>query len=94
MEIEDRFRDARHPVWIAVYERLQSISKCKRRVVLVAQAMVDEDDQARTMLAESFEKLRADGSSCFFREDLRKKESGAKPKRDGAKISADECSVM
>jgi hypothetical protein len=94
MKFEDLFREARHPLWIRVYEHPERQLRRQRRVALVVAAMGSEDDKALELFAEVFEEIRLGAMACIFWEDLQETESDMKPKGDTDENSMDQCSVM
>jgi hypothetical protein len=94
MEIEDRFREARHPLWVEVYEHPDLRLRQQKRVALVVAAMSDQEDKAMKLFAQAFEKMRTGAFSCIFWEDLREGESGMRTKHDEDEVHMDQCSIM
>jgi hypothetical protein len=95
MSFEDRFREARHPLWVEAYEHPQPALRRQRRLAFVMAAIADEDDGAMRLFAETFERFRLGALACIYWKDLREEEYGLKPSRgddDGAPM--DQCSVM
>ncbi|KAF2850423.1 hypothetical protein T440DRAFT_450249 [Plenodomus tracheiphilus IPT5] len=95
MEFEDRFREARHPLWVQAYEHPVPQLRRQKRLALVIGAMAKEDEQAMRLFAEGFERLRMGMTGCIFWEDLREQESGLKAKEvEQDELPTDQCSVM
>jgi hypothetical protein len=97
MDVEDRLRKARHPLWVESYEHPLPQLRRQKRIALVLAVMTDEDDQALKLFAEAFENLRLGAMATIFWDDLRDGESGLKPKRnedDEDVVPTDQCAVM
>jgi hypothetical protein len=94
MELEDRFRAARHPAYVYAYENPPHNLRLQKRLVLVLQIMKAEDEEALKICADVFEKFRMGAMGCIFWEDLRETEDGMKATRDGDEVPMDQCSVM
>jgi hypothetical protein len=94
MEIEDRFREARHPLWVEAYERPDPRLRQQKRVALVVAAISDQDDKAMKVFAQAVEKMGIGALSCIFWEDLREGESGMRTKHDEDEVLMDQCSIM
>lgn len=94
LTFEDRFREARHPLWVKAYEHPQPQLRRQKRLALVVAAMAEEDQQAMKLFAEGFERVRLGALACIFWEDLREGESGLKPEGDEDEIRTDQCVVM
>jgi hypothetical protein len=100
MKIEDVFSNARHPLWVEIYERSPgSRSQGQKRVVLVARAMASADEDAMRLFAQAFEQTRGGILACVYWEDLKEGESGfreASTNGDGSDgvPSPEQCTVM
>ncbi|KAH8732228.1 hypothetical protein GQ44DRAFT_745478 [Phaeosphaeriaceae sp. PMI808] len=84
MGIEDRFRKARHPIWVQAYEHPLPQLRHQKRLALVAMRI----------FAEVFEEMRMGVLACIFWENLREEESGLKPDVDDDEFPTNQCSVM
>jgi hypothetical protein len=93
--VEDRFREARNPLWVEAYEHPQPELRRQKRIALVMGAMATENEEALRIFAEVFENLRIGTLGCIFWEDMRPDEDGAKPRSDDDdEIPTDQCSIM
>jgi hypothetical protein len=92
--IEERFRDARHPLWVEAYEQPRPELRPQKRLALVTSAMTDEDDTALILFAESFESLRIGALACIYWEDLREDKSRVKQRVEEDALPADQCNAM
>ena len=94
MTIEDKFRDARHPLYVKAYENSPASMSRKRRAAFIMAAMADEDKAAMELFAEVFDSLRLGALNCIFWEDLDDGIPRKAPKADDDEIPLDECLVM
>lgn len=94
MLFEDRFEEARHPLWVDAYERPSPQLRRQKRLAFVASATAAEDDEALKLFAGAFEEMRLGALSCVFWEDLRAEESGVKASKSAEGFPMDQCTVM
>jgi hypothetical protein len=99
-KIEDVFSEARHPLWVEIYERsMRSQPQMLKRTSLVVQAMASADEDAMRLFAQAFENSRGGILACVYWEDLKESESGfRKASTDGddddGVPSPEQCTVM
>ena len=94
MRIEDRLREARHPLYLRAYENPMPQMRLQKRLALITNAMAEEDVEALKMFAEVFQDPRVGAINCIFWKDLQETDSGNKPRRESDDIPMDDCSVM
>ena len=93
-EIEDRLREARHPLYVKAYEQAPASMQRTRRAGLIMAAMGHEDDAALKIFAACFERMRMGAMNCIYWDDLRDAESGVRPSKEADEVPIDQCSVM
>lgn len=95
MEIDDLFREARHPMWVAAYEQPEARFRYHKRLALLMYTMQEEDDVAMKLFAKAFEKCRVVVMSCIYWDDLQERESNPKQRHeDDIDAMTDSCAVM
>ena len=95
IELEDRLREVRHPLYVQAYETgTSTMRRGHARVALISAVMANEDDQALKIFAGVFEKLRLGLLACIYWQDLDEEGTGKKPDRDPLEDPVDQCSVM
>jgi hypothetical protein len=94
MKFEERFREARHPLWIEAYENPRPQLRRQKRLALVGAVMANEDEEAMKLFAQAFEEIRLDVLAYIFWEDLREGEDGLKSEGDDDEPPTDQCLVM
>lgn len=96
VEIEDRLRKARHPLWVKAYENPAPQLRKQKRAALVVAVIQTEDEDALKIFAAAFERLRMGALDCIYWEGLRQDESGLKRRGadDEDEFPADQCAVM
>lgn len=95
LEFEDRFRKARHPLYVHKYEHPTPQLCTQKLAALVIAAMQAEDEEALKMFAAEFERLRLGALVCIYWGYLREEESGLKRRRinDEDDFPTDQCTV-
>ena len=79
LKFKSKLREARHSVWIDIYENPAPQWRQQKRVALVVTAMTNEDDSFLKILAEVFEESRIGVLAHIFWDDLQHDDAGTKP---------------
>lgn len=89
-ELEDRFRKARHPLWVLAYEQP---AKPHKRLMFVTLVMGTEDKEAMGICAQVFEDCRCRLGSFMFWNLMDEEVEVRRRERDREEVSADQCMV-
>jgi hypothetical protein len=65
MEAEIRFKKARHPLYVQIYENPTPNFRRHKRCALISEVMANDDDGALKLFAQVFEHFRLGALHCI-----------------------------
>ena len=99
MQIEDRLKTLRNPLWVQAYEQPDSTTKWEKRVALVVMALNEScqhhgQAECLTIMAEEFENPRAGWMNHIYWEDLTVPGEGMKERKRDEEPGDGTCLLM